>query len=187
MSAPFSSIWNSAASLGIAKPSASDLVLLVLLAASLLALRALRERHFKIWVLGWTALVLSGLAEHSFSAKMPAPFDLLAAQTTFILAIGLLAGGILLYSNSKDLLLPLMVITPVLVGFAGARVLLWPDSLPLRMALEVGYRLDTDYGLDCLVARPSRAVGAAAMDRRPLASSSSPFMVTVHGPHPRMG
>ena len=34
-----------------------------------------------------------------------------------------------------------MVITPVLVGFAGARVLLWPDSLPLRVALEIGYRL----------------------------------------------
>jgi two-component system NtrC family sensor kinase len=34
-----------------------------------------------------------------------------------------------------------MVITPVLVGFGGARVLLWPDSLPLRVAVEIGYRI----------------------------------------------
>ncbi len=37
--------------------------------------------------------------------------------------------------------MPLLVITPVLVGFAGARALLWPDALPLRMALELGYRI----------------------------------------------
>src|SRR5438477_1453893 len=34
-----------------------------------------------------------------------------------------------------------MVITPLLVCFAVARVLLWPDSLPLRVSLEVGYRV----------------------------------------------
>ena len=34
-----------------------------------------------------------------------------------------------------------MVITPILVGFGGARVLLWPDSLPLRVAVEVSYRI----------------------------------------------
>ena len=62
-------------------------------------------------------------------------------QTTFVLAVGLLAGAVLLYTRSRDLILPLMVITPILVGFAGARVLLWPDSLPLRMAVEVGYRI----------------------------------------------
>ena len=46
--------------------------------------------------------------------------------------------AVLLYIRGRDLLVPLMVITPILVGFAGARVLLWPDSLPLRMAVEVG-------------------------------------------------
>ena len=41
----------------------------------------------------------------------------------------------------RDLIVPLAVITPILVGFAGARILLWPDVVPLRMALEVGYRV----------------------------------------------
>jgi PAS domain S-box-containing protein len=33
------------------------------------------------------------------------------------------------------------VITPVLVGLTGTRVLLSPDSLPLRMAVEISYRI----------------------------------------------
>ncbi len=146
MSASLWSIWNSAASLGLtqfglARPTAAELTLLILLGASLLALRAFRENYLKVWVLGWTALVASRLAEHCLAPRIPAPFDLVAVQATFVLAVGLLAGAVLLYTRSRDLILPLMVITPVLVGFAGARVLLWPDSLPLRVAVEVGYRI----------------------------------------------
>ena len=37
--------------------------------------------------------------------------------------------------------MPLAAITVSVAGFAVARVLLWPDSLPLRVALEVSYRI----------------------------------------------
>jgi two-component system NtrC family sensor kinase len=141
MSASLWSIWNTVARLGLARPTAAELSLLILLGASLLALRAFRESYLKVWVLGWTALVASRLAEHCCAAKIPAPFDLVAVQATFMLAVGLLAGAVLLYTRGRDLLLPLTVITPILVGFAGARILLWPDSLPLRMAVEVGFRI----------------------------------------------
>ncbi|HEY3972433.1 MAG TPA: ATP-binding protein [Candidatus Sulfotelmatobacter sp.] len=141
MSASLWSIWNSVAGLGLARPTAAEFALLIVLGASLLALRAFRETYLKVWVVGWTALVASRLAQHCFAAKIPPPFDLVAVQATFMLAVGLLAGGVLLYTRGRDLLLPLTVITPILVGFSGARILLWPDSLPLRMAVEVGYRL----------------------------------------------
>jgi PAS domain S-box-containing protein len=141
LSAYLWSIWNTIARLGLAKPTVAELALLIVLGASLLALRAFREIYLKVWVLGWLALTLSRLAEHCFAAKIPAPFDLVAVQTTFLLAVGLLAGAVLLYARGRHLVLPLMVITPILVGFAGARVLLWPDSLPLRVAVEVGYRI----------------------------------------------
>ncbi|PYX49520.1 MAG: hypothetical protein DMG79_08435, partial [Acidobacteria bacterium] len=141
MNASLWSIWNSVARLGLAKLTGAELTLLILLGASLLALRAFRENYFKLWVLGWTAFVASRLAEHCFASKIPAPFDLVTVQATFMLAVGLLAAAVLVYTHSRDLLLPLTVITPILVGFAGARILLWPDSLPLRMALEVGYRV----------------------------------------------
>src|SRR5579863_5126394 len=141
MNASFWSIWNTTAQLGLARPTPAEWALLVVLGASLLALRAFRETYLKVWVLGWMAFVASRLAEHCFAPKIPAPFDLVAVQATFVLAAGLLAGAVLLYSGTRDLILPLMVITPILVGFAGARILLWPDSLPLRMAVEVGYRI----------------------------------------------
>jgi two-component system NtrC family sensor kinase len=141
MSASLWSIWNAAAGLGFARPSVAELALLILLGASLLALRSFRETYLKIWTLGWLALVASRLAEHALHSRMPAPFDQVVVQTTFVLAVGLLAGALLTFTRSRDLMVPLMVITPVLIGFSGARLLLWPDSLPFRVAVEVGYRL----------------------------------------------
>ena len=141
MSTSLWSIWNTAARLGLAMPTAAELALLILLGASLLALRAFRDNYFKVWVLGWATFVASRLAEHCFATRIPAPFDLVAVQATFVLAVGLLAGAVLLYTRDRDLIVPLMVITPILVGFAGVRILLWPESLPLRVAVEVGYRI----------------------------------------------
>lgn len=141
MSAYLWSIWNTAAGLGLAKPTAAELALLILLGAALLTLRSFRENYLKVWVVGWTTFVGSRLAEHCLAAKIPAPFDLLAVQASFVLAMGLLAGAVLLYARGRDFILPLTVITPILVGFAGTRVLLWPDSLPLRLAVEVSYRI----------------------------------------------
>ena len=141
MSASLWSIWNTVEGLGLARPSAAEWTLLILLGASLLGLRAFRETYLKIWIVGWMALVASRLAEHCLATKIPAPFDLVVVHATFMLAVGLLAGAVLVYARMGDLIIPLMVITPILVGFAGARVLLWPESLPLRMALEVGYRI----------------------------------------------
>jgi PAS domain S-box-containing protein len=135
------SIGNSAAKLGILSPSAAEWTLLIVLGVYLLQLSAHRDRFFRLWVAGWTALLISQLAEHAFWSVIPAPFNLVVVQAGFVLGAGLLAAAVLQYGQWRDLMRPVMVIAPVLVGFAGARVLLWPDSLPLRMALEVGYRL----------------------------------------------
>ena len=140
MSASLWSMWNTAAQLGLTKPSAAEMALLLLLGASLLALRACRETYFKIWIAGWIAFTASQYLEH-FASRFPAPFGLLAQQATFVLGAGLLAGAVLVYTRSRNLTVPLAVITVVLVGFSGVRVLLSPDSLPLRVALEVSYRI----------------------------------------------
>src|SRR5580658_3510541 len=140
MSASLWSMWNTAAQLGLTKPSAAEMALLLLLGASLLALRACRETYFKIWIAGWIAFTASQYLEH-FASRFPAPFGLLAQQATFVLAAGLLAGAVLVYTRSRNLTVPLAVITVVLVGFSGVRVLLSPDSLPLRVALELSYRI----------------------------------------------
>ncbi|HUA17021.1 MAG TPA: ATP-binding protein [Verrucomicrobiae bacterium] len=140
MTASFSSLWKTAG-FGPAPLTTSESVLLLLLGAALLTLFAIRESYLKIWLAGWITLSVSALAEHSFAAGFPAPFGLLTVQATFVLAVGLFCGAVLVYARNRDLLLPLAVITPILVGFAGARVLIWPDSLPLRFAVEVSYRI----------------------------------------------
>jgi PAS domain S-box-containing protein len=135
------SIWKTAAEFGLTRPAAAEWVLLLLLGFSLLALKACRDSYVKIWIVGWAALVASRCLEHSLAATLPAPFGTVATQATFVLAAGLLAGAVLLYTRSRNLILPLAVITPLLVGLAGARVLLAPESVPLRMAVEISYRI----------------------------------------------
>ncbi|HET9408714.1 MAG TPA: GAF domain-containing protein [Candidatus Sulfotelmatobacter sp.] len=127
--------------MGLVKPSPLELALLVLLAALLLSLRANRERYTRFFVLGWAAFVASRVLTHVCAADIQARFLPVIEQTLFVGAVGLLAGGILLYTRERDLFIPLAVITPVLAGFAAARILLWPDAVPLRVAQEVGYRI----------------------------------------------
>src|SRR5216684_5614696 len=141
MSSFFGSILNIAAQLGLVKPTGSEFALLVVLGAFLLALRTFREGYLKIWTVGWIAFVASRLAGHVFLAQIPQHYVPVAEQAGFVLAVGLLAAAVFAYIRSRDLLLTLAVVTPILIGFAVARLLLWPDSLPLRVALEVGYRI----------------------------------------------
>ena len=141
MNEPISSIWKTAAQFGLTRPAAAEWSLLLLLGAFLLTLKACRDKYLKAWIAGWMALAASSCLEHSLSATLPPPFGAVATQAIFVLAVGLLAGGVLLYTRSRNLLLPLAVITPILVGLAGARVLLAPESVPLRMAVEISYRI----------------------------------------------
>jgi PAS domain S-box-containing protein len=135
-----SSLWNTAEQLGLAKPTTAESALLILLGASLLALRASRERYLKIWILGWTALVGSRMAEHVFAGVIPAPYGPTVVEAGFLLAVGLLAGAVLVYARAQEFYVPLAVITPILVAVAAVRVQFWADSLPLRMGAEVAYR-----------------------------------------------
>ena len=141
MSVSLGSVTSIATQFGLAKPTEVEFALLIVLGASLLTLRTFRERYLTIWVLGWTVLVASRLAGHASPPDMPAIYLRVVEQAGFVLAVGLLAGAVLVYIRYRDFYVPLAVITLVLVGFAGARVLLWEDSLPLRMALEVSYRI----------------------------------------------
>ena len=113
-----------------------------MLGASLVVLRTFRERYLMIWVGGWIALLSSRLiGAHGGAMHIPLRYVPLAEQTTFVLAVGLFAAALVSYTRTKTLLTPLAAITLSIIGFAAARVLLWPDILPLRVALEVAYRL----------------------------------------------
>jgi PAS domain S-box-containing protein len=142
MSSSFWSIWNTTAHPLLSGLGTEEWALLIMLGALLVVLWAFRERYLLIWVAGWTALLgsrvvaVQGVAMHIPAAYVPA-----VEQAAFVLAVGLFSGAVLLYTRSRNLLAPLAAITICVAGFAVARVLLWPDSLPLRVALEVSYRI----------------------------------------------
>src|SRR5260370_34476575 len=76
--------------------------------------------------------------------------------------MGVFAGAVVVYIRSRNLLAPLAAITVSVAGFAVARVLLWPDSLPLRVALEVSYLvIQLTAAIALLRARRGRWEGSA--------------------------
>jgi two-component system NtrC family sensor kinase len=142
MSASFSSIWNAVALPAIGRLKAEECALLMMLAATLLVLCIFRERFLGIWTAGWTLLIISRLIEtYGAGSQIPVRYLPAIEQAAFVIAIGLSASAILVYIRDRNLLTPVLAVTGCTAGFAVTRILLWPDSLPLRVALEVGYRI----------------------------------------------
>ena len=135
------SIWNTAQP-ALAGLKAEEWALVIMLGASLLVLSALRERYLAVWTAGWALLAGSRLVgTHGAALQIPGRYIPVVEQAAFIGAVGLFAGAVLVYIRAKDLLFPLAAITVSVAGFSVARVLLWPESLPVRVGLEVSYRI----------------------------------------------
>ncbi|MGA9255791.1 MAG: hypothetical protein WBV98_04250, partial [Candidatus Sulfotelmatobacter sp.] len=142
MTASLWSAWNTVAQPAVARLKPGECALLIILAASLLVLSVFRERYLAVWTAAWTLLVTSRLVEkHGAGMHIPARYVPAVEQAAFVIAIGLFAWAVFVYIRERNLLAPLAAVTLSTAGFAVARVLLWPDSLPLRVALEVSYRI----------------------------------------------
>ncbi len=130
--------WEVVARLSMSRLVVREMAVLLILAASLLVFRTLRERCLMVWIVGWIAYFVSNhtLGTSSASALAPA-----VSQAEFILAVSLFVAGTLIYSNARDLLAPLLAICLAVVVFAVLRAIYWTDSVPLRFALELSYRL----------------------------------------------
>ncbi|MGC1371144.1 MAG: PAS domain S-box protein, partial [Candidatus Sulfotelmatobacter sp.] len=121
---------------------AGECALLIMFAVTLLVLSKLPRRYFAIWTAGWAMLVSSRfVGAHGMAIHIPQRFIPAVEQAAFVLAIGLFAGAIFLYISERNLLAPLAAITVSVAVFAVARTFLWSGSLPLRVALEVAYRI----------------------------------------------
>jgi PAS domain S-box-containing protein len=115
---------------------------LVLLAASFLVFRTFRERYLLTWILGWFCYLVYQLATSGFSLFTPPPHWLVAvSQSAFACAAALFVIGILYYSNSRKLLLPLIGATVAAVGIAIVRAIWWPNSALLLGAFRGLYTL----------------------------------------------
>jgi PAS domain S-box-containing protein len=142
MNAALWSIWNTTAHPVLNGLNTEEWALLIMLGALVVVVWSFRERYLLIWTAGWVALTASRMVGMQGAAwHIPRAFVPAFEQASFVLAVGLLSVAVLLYTNSRNLLVSPAVITVCVAAFAVARVLLWPDSLPLRVALEVSYRI----------------------------------------------
>jgi two-component system NtrC family sensor kinase len=142
MTASLWSVWNTVAQPAVARLKPGEWALLIILAASLLALSVFRERYLSIWTAGLALLAASRWAEmHRIGMQIPERYVPAIVQAAFVISVGMLAGAVLVYVRSRNLLAPLAAVTVCVAGFAVARALLWPDALVLRVALEVSYRI----------------------------------------------
>jgi hypothetical protein len=121
-------VWYAAGDVTVPRLVAQELSALVVLAATLVVYRTFRERYLLVWILGWLAYLaanstftggLVGLAPRATAA---------VAQAAFVLAVGLFATSVLVYSHARKLLTPLLALSLVSVGFAVARALFWPTQ-----------------------------------------------------------
>jgi PAS domain S-box-containing protein len=128
--------WSIAGIL-VPKPTAQESAALIMLAASVVVFRTFRERYLLVWIVGWLAYLA---CELRFTGEN-AIYGLAASQAAVVLAVCLFSCAVFVYTHAKKAILPLMVVTLAIAGFAVARVLLWPDSFPARVALEASYRL----------------------------------------------
>ena len=128
--------WGVLGELATLKLVTREMALLVILAASLLVFRTLRERCLMVWIVGWIAYFVS---HHALLSG--GPYAVPVAHAEFILALALFVAGTFIYANARDWLAPLLAIGLVLILFAALRATLWPDSPTLRFALELSYRL----------------------------------------------
>src|SRR5437773_1667982 len=142
MNGILASHWLVVGDMTVPRLVAQESAALIILAASLLVFRTFRERYLLIWILGWLAYFISRWTVHGSLESDSLPRYLTAiSHAEFILAICLFAAAVFVYTNARDFLLPLLLISIVVIAYAAARALLWPDSVTLRVALEISYRL----------------------------------------------
>src|SRR5579862_2386583 len=101
--------WEGLAGLTMPKLMAREMAVLLILAASLLVFRTLRERCLMVWIVGWLAYFWSHHSLISASGQAN-PFATPVGHAEFVLALGLFTAGAFIYAGANDFLLPLLIV-----------------------------------------------------------------------------
>ena len=126
--------------IGLPRLLAQESAALIMLAASLLVFRTFRERYLLVWIVGWLAYFVSRWTLRG-AGSQPIPNYLVGiSQGEFIVAVGLFAAAVFVYTHARKWLPSLLLISMAVTGYAVIRAIWWPDSFFLRSVLEVAYR-----------------------------------------------
>jgi len=134
--------WQILGGPAIPKFVTREVAVLLILAASLLVFRTLRERCLMVWIVGWLAYF--GSHHALISASGPAnPYATLVGHAEFVLALALFAAGAFIYAGASEYLIPLLAISLALIAFSLVQGIYWSSSVAMRVALELSYRILT--------------------------------------------
>src|SRR5579872_3869972 len=98
--------WEILGGLAAPKFVTREMAVLLILAASLLVFRTLRERCLMVWIVGWVAYLAS---RHAF-ANPDNPFAGPIGQTELVIAVSLFVVGAMIYAKARSILGPLLAI-----------------------------------------------------------------------------
>jgi len=132
--------WEIVEGLAIPKFVTREIAVLLILAASLLVFRTLRQRCLMIWMVGWLAYFGSHHGQISASGH-PNFYTTPISQAEFVLAVALFTAGAFVYASATKYLLPLTIVSLGLITFALMQGIYWPSSVTMRFALEISYRV----------------------------------------------
>ncbi|HVI79222.1 MAG TPA: PAS domain S-box protein, partial [Candidatus Acidoferrum sp.] len=132
--------WEILGGLAAPKFVTRETAVLLILAASLLVFRTLRERCLMVWIVGWLAYFWSHHALVSASGQGN-PFATPVGHAEFVLALALFTAGAFIYAGASEFLVPLLGVSLGIIAFALLQGIYWSSSVTLRFALELSYRL----------------------------------------------
>jgi len=93
--------WEVLGGLSTPKFVTRETAVLLILAASLLVFRTLRERCLMVWIVGWLAYLGSHHALVNISGQAN-PYATPAGHAEFVLAVALFAAGAFIYAGARD-------------------------------------------------------------------------------------
>src|SRR2546422_6847064 len=132
--------WFTVGDIAVPKLMAQESLALIILIASLLVFRTFRERYLLVWIVGWMAYFGSRWTVRGAGNHVP-DYLIAISHAEFMLAVCLFAAAVLVYTHARRWSLPLLLIATTVISYAVLRALWWPNSVTLRLALEVSYRI----------------------------------------------
>ena len=132
--------WFTVGDIAVPKLMAQESLALIILIASLLVFRTFRERYLLVWIVGWMAYFGSRWTVRGAGNHVP-DYLIAISHAEFMLAVCLFAAAVLVYTHARRWSLPLLLIATTVISYAVLRALWWPNSITLRLALEVPYRI----------------------------------------------
>src|SRR5437764_13425254 len=107
--------WEALGGLATPKFVTRETAVLLILAASLLVFRTLRERCLMVWIVGWVAYLGAHHTLISASGQVN-PYSIPVGHTELILMVSLFSAGVFIYTSACYLLAALLVIRHLMIA-----------------------------------------------------------------------